>query len=69
MGAENRQLIFMVGGNRAVFDKYETIIGRLAKSIHFIGPLGCGHRMKLLHNAVSNSTFNVVIEAIPLIQV
>jgi len=66
VGAENRQLVFMAGGNKTIFDKYTPLLDRLAKSINFLGPLGCGHTMKLLHNAVSNSTFNVVIEATAL---
>ena len=66
VGAENRQLVLMAGGNRPVFEKYSPVMERLSKSINYIGPLGCGHMMKLLHNAVSNSTFNVVIEAAAL---
>ena len=66
VGAKNRNLVFMVGGDQAVYDKYEPILEKLCKSKTFIGPQGCGHRMKLLHNAVSNSVFNVTIEACAL---
>lgn len=63
VGAVNRQLVMMAGGDKPTFEKYRPLLETIAKSITFIGPLGCGHRMKLLHNAVSNSTFMAVIEA------
>ncbi len=66
VGARERKLVFMVGGDRAVYEKYEPVLAKLCESKTFIGPQGCGHRMKLLHNAVSNSVFNVTIEACAL---
>lgn len=63
VGAKTRNLVFMAGGKREVYDRYLPVLEKLSKSCTFIGGHGCGHRMKLLHNAVSNSTFNVVIEA------
>jgi 3-hydroxyisobutyrate dehydrogenase-like beta-hydroxyacid dehydrogenase len=62
-GAVNRKLVFMAGGNKEVFEKYKYILEKLAKSITYIGPSGCGHIMKLIHNAVSHSTFLAVMEA------
>lgn len=62
VGAVERKLVMMAGGDKAVFDEYRPLLETIAKSITYIGPLGCGHRMKLLHNAVSNSTFMAVIE-------
>ena len=66
VGAVNRNLVFMAGGDRPTFDKYVPLLKSISKSITFVGPLGSGHRMKLLHNAVSNSTFMAVIEAVVL---
>ena len=63
IGARERKLVFMAGGNKEIYDKYLPLLETLSKSQTYIGGHGCGHRMKLLHNAVSNSTFNVVIEA------
>lgn len=63
IGAEERKLVIMAGGDKAVFDEYRPLLETISKSITYIGPLGCGHRMKLLHNAVSSSTFMAVIEA------
>ena len=63
VGAVNRNLVMMAGGDRPTFEAYRPLLETISKSISFIGPLGCGHRMKLLHNAVSNSTFMAVIEA------
>ncbi len=63
VGAINRKLVMMAGGDKPTFDRYLPLLETIAKSITYIGPLGCGHRMKLLHNAVSNSTFMAVIEA------
>ena len=66
VGAKNRELVFMVGGERTLFERYVPIMKKLSKSMFYVGPQGCGHRMKLLHNAVSNSVFNVTIEACAL---
>ena len=63
VGAVERKLVMMAGGDRPTFEAYRPLLETISKSITFIGPLGCGHRMKLLHNAVSNSTFMAVIEA------
>jgi 3-hydroxyisobutyrate dehydrogenase-like beta-hydroxyacid dehydrogenase len=62
-GAVGRKLVFMVGGNKDTFEKYKYILEKLAKSITYIGPSGCGHTMKLIHNAVSHATFLAVMEA------
>jgi 3-hydroxyisobutyrate dehydrogenase-like beta-hydroxyacid dehydrogenase len=62
-GAVGRKLVFMAGGNKDIFEKYKYILEKLAKSITYIGPSGCGHTMKLIHNAVSHSTFLAVMEA------
>jgi 3-hydroxyisobutyrate dehydrogenase-like beta-hydroxyacid dehydrogenase len=62
-GAVDRKLVFMVGGNKDIFEKFKYILERLAKSITYLGPSGCGHTMKLIHNAVSQSTFLAVMEA------
>ncbi|MGI6029832.1 MAG: NAD(P)-dependent oxidoreductase [Candidatus Heteroscillospira sp.] len=66
VGARGRNLVFMAGGDRAVYDRCTPVLEKLSKSMTFVGPQGCGHRMKLLHNAVSNSVFNVTIEACAL---
>lgn len=66
VGALERKLVFMAGGDRPAFDRYVPLLKTISKSITFVGPLGSGHRMKLLHNAVSNSTFMAVIEAVVL---
>ncbi|WP_442598031.1 NAD(P)-dependent oxidoreductase [Parapusillimonas sp. JC17] len=50
--AEGR-LNLLVGGDRALFDEMLPLLQSFAENITHTGPVGSGHRMKLLHNFVS----------------
>ena len=62
-GAVERKLVFMAGGDKALYEKWKPTLTKLSKSVNYIGPQGCGHAMKLLHNAVSHSVFTATMEA------
>lgn len=53
--AEAGQLSAMVGCDEAVFDRVKPVIATWAARITRIGPVGTGHKMKLLMNFISLS--------------
>ena len=52
-GAETRDLLVMVGGEPAVFDRARPILDALAERVRHVGPIGCGAVCKILHNCAS----------------
>jgi 3-hydroxyisobutyrate dehydrogenase-like beta-hydroxyacid dehydrogenase len=50
--AEGR-LNLLVGGDTDVFTRCKPVLACFAENIVHVGPVGSGHRMKLLHNFVS----------------
>jgi 3-hydroxyisobutyrate dehydrogenase len=50
--AEGR-LNLIVGGDRALFERCLPLLRTYAENITYAGPVGSGHRLKLLHNFVS----------------
>lgn len=60
--AEGR-LNVIVGGDRAVFDEYRSLLACFAENVVYAGPTGSGHRLKLLHNYVSLGFTVVLAEA------
>jgi 3-hydroxyisobutyrate dehydrogenase-like beta-hydroxyacid dehydrogenase len=60
--AEGR-LNLLVGGDAALFERCRPILACFAENIVHTGPIGSGHRMKLLHNYVSLGTVTLLAEA------
>jgi 3-hydroxyisobutyrate dehydrogenase-like beta-hydroxyacid dehydrogenase len=60
--AEGR-LNLLVGGDAQVFAKCRPILACFAENITHVGPIGSGHRMKLLHNYVALGMVSVLAEA------
>ncbi|MCM5569702.1 NAD(P)-dependent oxidoreductase [Burkholderiaceae bacterium FT117] len=60
--AEGR-LNLLVGGEAALFDECRPLLACFAENIVHAGPVGAGHRMKLLHNYVSLGFSAVLAEA------
>ncbi|WP_208648281.1 NAD(P)-dependent oxidoreductase [Cupriavidus plantarum] len=60
--AEGR-LNLIVGGDAALYAECEPLLQRFAENITFAGPVGSGHRLKLLHNFVSLGFSAVLAEA------
>ena len=57
--AEGR-LNLVVGGNRQCFDLHTDLFSAFAEHVTYVGPVGSGHTLKLLHNFVSLG-FSVVL--------
>lgn len=60
--AEGR-LNLIVGGDRALFETCKPLLECYAENIVFAGPVGSGHKLKLLHNFVSLGFSAVLAEA------
>jgi 3-hydroxyisobutyrate dehydrogenase-like beta-hydroxyacid dehydrogenase len=60
--AEGR-LNLLVGGDRDLFDEMLPLLRSFAENITHTGPVGSGHRMKLLHNFVSLGQVALIGEA------
>jgi 3-hydroxyisobutyrate dehydrogenase-like beta-hydroxyacid dehydrogenase len=64
--AEAGQLTAMVGAEDAVFARVEPAIAAWAGKIVHLGPVGAGHKMKLLNNFLSMGYAAIYAEAIAL---
>ncbi|MBP0633029.1 NAD(P)-dependent oxidoreductase [Cupriavidus sp. AcVe19-1a] len=60
--AEGR-LNLIVGGEKELFEECLPLLKSFAENITFAGPVGSGHRLKLLHNYVSLGFSAVLAEA------
>ncbi len=60
--AEGR-LNLLVGGDQALFEECRPLLACFAENITHAGPIGAGHRMKLLHNYVSLGSVTLIAEA------
>jgi 3-hydroxyisobutyrate dehydrogenase-like beta-hydroxyacid dehydrogenase len=60
--AEGR-LNLLVGGDPALFEECRPLLACFAENITHVGPVGAGHRMKLLHNYVSLGFVALLSEA------
>lgn len=60
--AEGR-LNLIVGGDKALFERCKPLMHSYAEHVTLVGPVGSGHRMKLIHNFVSLGFAAVLIEA------
>ena len=59
-------LTFLVGGQRAFFDRAKPHLMNMAKDAVHMGPLGCGNVTKLFKNMVTASEALVVYEALQI---
>jgi 3-hydroxyisobutyrate dehydrogenase len=51
-GAEAGTLTVMVGGDREVFERARPVLSAFGKRIEHLGPVGAGHAMKAVNNAL-----------------
>lgn len=66
VGARNGELIIMAGGDKKVFEEVRYILDAISKELVYLGGMGSGHYMKLIHNQLSHSTFLASCEAFNL---
>lgn len=52
-GAQARMLVFMVGGERAVFERCRPLLDKLGRATFYMGPLGLGNVAKLVNSLMA----------------
>ena len=62
-GAASGRMAIWVGGDRAAFDKYKSVLDAMGDAARYIGPIGAGTTAKLVHNAAGAAT-NIVLSEV-----
>lgn len=65
-GAASGKLAILVGGDKAVWDKYKPIFEQVADQAQYIGDIGSGTITKLAHNMASSAMKTVLAEVITM---
>ena len=66
LGAQNAQIVIMVGGKKEAHEKCLPLFKPISKSVVYMGETGSGQTVKLIHNQLSYTTFLAVCEAVIL---
>jgi len=61
--AHEGTLNLLVGGEAEVLERVRPVLASFTASVQHVGPLGHGHRLKLLHNYVSIGFMSLLAEA------
>ncbi|PPQ28566.1 NAD(P)-dependent oxidoreductase [Rhodopila globiformis] len=61
--AHEGTLNLLVGGDPAVLAEVQPLLDSFTENVTHVGPIGAGHRMKLLHNYVSIGFMTLLAEA------
>jgi 3-hydroxyisobutyrate dehydrogenase-like beta-hydroxyacid dehydrogenase len=65
-GAEQADLVFMVGGHVDDVARVRPLLDLLGRSVHHLGPLGSGHIMKCINNEITAMTLLATAEGLVL---
>ena len=63
-GAQARMLVFMVGGEPAVFERVRPLLDRLGRATFHLGPLGLGNTAKLVNSLLAFTSTWVSLETL-----
>jgi 3-hydroxyisobutyrate dehydrogenase len=61
--AQGKELVFMVGGDKAVFDKAQPVFAAMGRLAKHMGATGTGATIKLVNNMISASLTAAIAEA------
>lgn len=61
--AHDGKLNLLIGGDAIVLEKVRPVLSSFTERVDHVGPLGHGHRLKLLHNYVSVGFMTLLAEA------
>jgi 3-hydroxyisobutyrate dehydrogenase len=61
--AQGKELVILVGGDKAAFDKSQAVLGAMGKMVRRIGDSGAGATLKLVNNMLSASLTAAIAEA------
>ncbi len=62
--AEEGRLNTMVGADKALFDQLKPVMACYAENVFHVGPLGAGHKLKLINNFIAMGLASLVAEAV-----
>jgi 3-hydroxyisobutyrate dehydrogenase len=65
-GAEAAELVFMVGGSERNVERVRPLLELLGRATFHVGPIGSGHVMKCINNAITAMTFLATAEGLVL---
>jgi 3-hydroxyisobutyrate dehydrogenase len=60
--AESAELVFMVGGADDDVERVRPLLDLLGRATYHVGPIGSGHVMKSINNAITAMTFLATAE-------
>jgi 3-hydroxyisobutyrate dehydrogenase len=63
-GAQSRMLVFMVGGERAVYERCRPLLDKLGRAVFHLGPLGAGNTAKLVNSLLAFTSTWVSLEGL-----
>jgi 3-hydroxyisobutyrate dehydrogenase-like beta-hydroxyacid dehydrogenase len=63
-GAQARMLVFMVGGEAAVFERTKPLLDRLGRASFHVGPLGLGNTAKLVNSLLAFTSTWISLETL-----
>ncbi|HEX2171511.1 MAG TPA: NAD(P)-dependent oxidoreductase [Dehalococcoidia bacterium] len=66
-GAAKGTLAVMVGGDEAVFKRFEPVLRTIGKNVFYIGGPGAGHTLKVVNNLLSLTACLATSEAMALL--
>jgi len=66
--AQNRELVFLVGGEAADFAKAQPVFAAMGRLVRHVGVVGAGATLKLINNMLSGSAGAALAEAARLIE-
>lgn len=66
VGAATRKLVIWVGGDRAAFDRYRSVLDAMGDRIRHVGDIGAATVAKLVHNAAGYGINTVLAEVFSL---
>jgi 3-hydroxyisobutyrate dehydrogenase len=61
--AQAKELVILVGGDQAAFDKAQPVLGAMGRMVRRIGGSGAGATLKLINNMLSASLTAAIAEA------
>lgn len=66
-GAEKGELVFMVGGKKAILDRVEPVLAAMGKRFLHMGAHGAGQTVKLAMNLILALEVQALVEALQLV--
>jgi 3-hydroxyisobutyrate dehydrogenase len=66
--AQGKELVILVGGDKAAFDKAQPVLAAMGRMVRRIGDSGAGATLKLVNNMISASLTATIAEAAQAIE-